>query len=79
MKVVHPYYLLFLIYMMNILEYINGSDIPDLKNKLVDIINNTDDDKLLRQIDSVVWSRNESSISEIKKVAEDKLIDKYIK
>ena len=79
MKVVHKYYLLFLIYMMNILEYINGSDIPDLKNKLVDIINNTDDDKLLRQIDSVVWSRNESSISEIKKVAEDKLIDKYIK
>ena len=54
--------------MMNILEYINGSDIPDLKNKLVDIINNTDDDKLLRQIDSVVWSRNESSISEIKKL-----------
>lgn len=65
--------------MMNILEYINGSDIQDLKNKLVDVITNTEDDKLLKQIDSVVWTRYENSISKIEQIAENKLIDKYIK
>lgn len=65
--------------MMNILEYINGSDIQDLKNKLVDIINNTDDNKLLRQIDSVVYARNEKSIKSICDIAEHKQISKYIK